>query len=86
MLALPLQVIDNFLLQYNVGQALFLVFILAFLGAVPLKSRKVFAIQFVSFGLIFMLTPQSLLEAAYWKFLGIALLVLGPMVYMTARQ
>jgi hypothetical protein len=33
-----------------------------------------------------MLTPQSLLEAPYWKFLGVALLVLGPMVYMTARK
>jgi hypothetical protein len=86
MIVLPLQVIDNFLLQYNVGQALFLVFILAFLGAIPLKSRKVHAIQFISFGLIFMLTPQSLLEAPHWKFIGVALLVVGPMLYVTARK
>ena len=78
--------IDNFLLQYNVGQALLAVFVLSFLAALPLKSRKVFAIQFISFGLIFMLTPQSLLAAPHWKFLGIALIVLGPMVYMTARK
>jgi len=81
-----LQVIDNFLLQYNVGQALLLVFILAFLGGVVvLRSRKALALQFVSFGLIFMLTPQSLLEAQHWKFVGLALLVLGPVVYVTAR-
>lgn len=86
MIVLPLQVIDNFLLQYNVGQALLLVFILSFLGSIPLKSRKVFAIQFISFGLIFMLTPQSLLQAPHWKFIGIALLVIGPMLYVTARQ
>jgi hypothetical protein len=86
MLGLPLQVIDNFLLQYNVGQALLLIFILSTLAALPLKSRKVMSIQFISFGLIFMLTPQSLLEAPHWKFLGVALLVLGPMVYMTARK
>jgi len=86
MYALPLQVVDNFLLQYNVGQAIFLLFILGFLAALPLKSRKVIAIQFISFGAIFMLTPQSMLAKPHWKFLGIALLVIGPMVYMTARK
>ena len=81
-----LQLIDNFLLQYNVGQALLAVLILSSLAALPLKSRKVFAIQFISFGLIFLLTPQSLLAEPHWKFLGIALLVAGPVVYMTARK
>lgn len=81
-----LQIIDNFLLQYNVGQALFLVFILSALAAVPLRSRKVHSIQFISFGLIYMLTPQSLLVKPHWKFVGIVLLVLGPVVYMTAKK
>jgi uncharacterized membrane protein len=81
-----LQIIDNFLLQYNVGQALFLVFVLSALAAIPLRSRKVLSIQFISFGLIYMLTPQSLLAKPHWKFVGIALLVLGPVVYMTARK
>lgn len=81
-----LQLIDNFLLQYNIGQALLAVLILSSLAALPLKSRKVFAIQFISFGLIFMLTPQSLLAEPHWKFFGIALLVAGPVVYMTARK
>jgi hypothetical protein len=81
-----LQIIDNFLLQYNVGQALFLVFILSALAAVPLGSRKVLSIQFISFGLIYMLTPQSLLAKPHWKFVGIVLLVLGPVVYMTAKK
>lgn len=86
MLGTPLQLIDNFLLQYNVGQALLAIFLLSILAALPLKSRKVLSVQFISFGLIYMLTPQSLLEATYWKFLGVALLMLGPMVYMTARK
>ncbi|AQL43444.1 hypothetical protein BV210_12420 [Halorientalis sp. IM1011] len=86
MLALPLQVIDNFLLQYNVGQALLLIFILSALAALPLKSQRVYAMQFLGFGLLFLLTPQSMLEATYWKFLGLALLVLAPMVYMTAKR
>jgi len=86
MYALPLQVIDNFLLQYNVGQAIFLIFILGFLAALPLKSRKVIAIQFISFGVIYMLTPQSMLAKPHWKFLGIALLVVAPLLYITARR
>jgi hypothetical protein len=86
MTALPLQVIDNFLLQYSVGQAIFLLFVLGFLAVLPLGSRKVQALHFTSFGLLFMLTPQSMLEAVYWKFLGIALLMLGPMAYITARK
>ncbi|MFB6164878.1 MAG: hypothetical protein ABEJ31_06945 [Haloarculaceae archaeon] len=86
MLALPLQVIDNFLLPYNVGQALLLVFVLGLLAAIPTKSRRVYGIQFVLFGLLYMLTPQSLLEANYWKFFGIALLFVGPMLYLTARR
>ncbi|MFB6082954.1 MAG: hypothetical protein ABEJ94_01760 [Halorientalis sp.] len=86
MLALPLQVIDNFLLQYNVGQALLAIFVLSALAALPLKSRRVYAMQFVGFGLLFLITPQSLLQATHWKFLGILLLVLAPMVYITARR
>ncbi|RXK51922.1 hypothetical protein [Halorientalis pallida] len=86
MLALPLQVIDNFLLQYNVGQALLAIFILSALAALPLKSQRVYAMQFLGFGLLFLLTPQSMLAKPHWKFLGIALLVLAPMVYVTAKK
>lgn len=86
MFALPLQVVDEFLFQYNVGQAIFLILVLTTLGALPLKSRKIFAIQFAVFGLIFMLTPQSLLEATYWKFLGLALLVVAPLLHVTAKN
>ncbi len=86
MLALPLQVIDNFLLQYNVGQVLLAIFVLSALAALPLKSQRVYAMQFLGFGLLFLLTPQSMLAKPHWKFLGIALLVLAPMVYMTAKK
>ncbi|MFB6143029.1 MAG: hypothetical protein ABEJ30_06770 [Halorientalis sp.] len=86
MLGTPLQVVDKFLLQYNVGQALFLFFVLGGLATLPLRSRKVLSLHLAGFGLLFMLTPQSLLARPHWKFFGIALLVLGPVVYMTARE
>lgn len=85
MFALPLQIIDNFLLQYNVGQALLFVFILATLAVLPLKSRKVLGLQTLAFGLIFLLTPSSL-EPVQFKFLGVALIFVGPFLVITGER
>ncbi|MGM0590419.1 MAG: hypothetical protein ACQETI_02105 [Halobacteriota archaeon] len=82
---LPLQVIDSFLLNYNVGQALLLVFVLATLGALPLKSQRIIAINTILFGVIFLLTPTALAPIHY-LFLGIALVVIGPLLYVTASR
>ncbi|WP_411964279.1 hypothetical protein [Haloferax sp. YSMS24] len=82
---LPLQLIDSFLLNYNIGQALLLVFILTTVGALPLKSRRVLGINSVVFGLIFLLTPQALAKPHY-MFLGIALLIVGPILYVTGNR
>jgi len=82
---LPLQVIDTFLLNYNVGQAILLGFVVTTLGAVPLGSRRLVAVNFVVFGLIFVMTPSSLMPIHY-LFLGIVLLVVGPMLWVTARS
>lgn len=82
---LPLQVIDTFLLDYNVGQALLLGYILTMLAALPLKSQKILAINTILFGVIFMVTPLGV-AAPHYLFLGIALLVVGPLIYVTARS
>ncbi len=81
----PLQVVDSFLLNYNVGQALLLVFVLVTVGTLPLRSRKLLALNLVAFGLVFLLTPQALVPFHY-MFLGLVLLVVGPLVYVTARR
>ena len=80
---LPLQVIDSFLLNYNVGQALLLVFGLTTVGMIPLKSMRLLGINTIVFGLVFALTPQSIVPIHY-LFLGLALLVVGPLLYTTA--
>lgn len=80
---LPIQVIDRFLLNYNVGQALLLLFVLVMLGSLPLKSRKVLAVNAVLFGVIFALTPVALVPLHY-AFLGLGLLVVGPLLWTTA--
>ncbi len=82
---LPLQVIDSFLLDYHGGHALLLVFVLATVGALPLGSRRLVAINVVVFGLVFALTPAALVPA-WFLFLGIAMLVVGPMLYITAPR
>jgi hypothetical protein len=81
----PLPLIDDFLIDYNVGQALLAVFVLSVLAVIPLKSRKVLSINVIAFGLIFLLTPASLAPLEF-KFLGIALVVVGPMLHITARR
>jgi hypothetical protein len=82
---LPLQIIDSFLLNYNVGQALLLVFVLATVGVLPLRSRRLVAANAMVFGLVFILTPQSLAPIHY-LFLGIVLLVVGPVLWVTAER
>ena len=80
---LTLQVIDRFLLNYNVGQALLLGFVLLTAAALPLRSQRVIAINTISFGLIFVLTPVALVPVHY-LFLGIALMLVGAIMYTTA--
>ncbi|WP_162224430.1 hypothetical protein [Halorussus amylolyticus] len=81
----PLPLIDDFLIDYNVGQALLLLFVLSVLAAVPLGSRKVLSLNAITFGLLFVVTPSSMAPLQF-KFLGIALLVVAPLLYTTARK
>lgn len=81
----PLPLIDDILRQYNVGQALLAAFVLAVLGSVPLGSRKLVALNLIIFGFIFLVTPASLAPIEY-KFLGLALLVASPVLFVMGRD
>jgi len=85
MFALPLQVIDKFLLQYNLGQVLLLVFVLATLAALTQRSLKIIALQTMVFGLLFMLVP-SIDGPPLYLYLGIGLLMVAPMAYVSAGR
>ncbi|NHN41300.1 hypothetical protein G9C85_06575 [Halorubellus sp. JP-L1] len=82
---IALQIVDNFLLNYNVGQALLLLLIVSVLGALPLKSMKLVGLTLVAFGAIFVLTPSSLTGIEY-RFLGLALIFVGPMIVVASRK
>jgi hypothetical protein len=92
---LPLQVIDDLLLKYNVGDAFLLLFGLSVVAALAVRSRKVLALQTMLFGVIFVVTPTSLLAAAdssllsvplAYKFFGLVLVLSSPVLYVTARK
>lgn len=84
MLPVPLQVVDSFLLDYHLGHVLLLGLVMTTLGAVPLGSRRLVGINVAVFGLLFMLTPVTVMPSLY-LFVGMALLVVGPIVYVTGR-
>ncbi|MFW6321820.1 MAG: hypothetical protein ACOC0Z_08200 [Halohasta sp.] len=83
---LPL-LVDSILLEYDIGQILLLGFVLTTVGALPLKSQRVIGLNTVLFGLIFIMTPTSLMSnPSTYLFLGLALVVIGPIVYVTANR
>ncbi|MEF8976039.1 MAG: hypothetical protein V5A21_07415 [Halapricum sp.] len=94
-MSVPLQLIDSFLLKYNVGDAFLLVFGLAVVAALVIRSRKVLALQSGLFGFIFVATPASMLvadensllsEPLAYKFFGLVLVLAGPILYATAKR
>ncbi|MGZ0746628.1 hypothetical protein [Haloparvum sp. AD34] len=81
---LPLQLVDSFLLPYHLGHVLLLAFVMSTLGALPLKNQRVIAVNITLFGVIFMVAPFSAMTPPY-ILLGIALVVIGPLLWTTAE-
>lgn len=95
MLAPPLQIIDNILLTFNVGDVLIGVVLLGMLGTLFRRSGKLFSLHLITFGLLFVVLPAGMLEtqaasllpsAEMYKFFGLGLLLLAPIVYSFVRR
>lgn len=80
----PLELFDDFIQNYNLGQVLVAVFVLSVLGSFAL-SKKLLSLNVILFGVLFLLAPSNLSPISY-KFLGLALVVIGPILYTTARS
>ncbi len=76
--------IDAFLLDYHLGHVLLLAFVASLLGVVPLKSRKLLALVVIGFGAIFLMAPFTTMPPMYILF-GVALVVVGPLLWTTAE-
>lgn len=81
----PLQALDNFIIQYNLGQALLVVWVLATLAALTQRSGKIIALQTMTFGLLFVLVP-SINGPGHYLYLGMGLLLVSPLVFTTADR
>jgi hypothetical protein len=89
----PLQVIDGFLLNVNLGDALLVGFVLG-LGAVAIKqSRQLLTLHVMLFGALLLMAPGNMYEPAdfsllgsilQYKLVGLVLLVVSPVLYATA--
>jgi len=95
MLTIPLQVIDGFLLNVNLGDALIVGFGLGLLAVAIQGSRKLLTLHFMTFGALFLLSPSSLYQPqAYslmnsilqYKIIGLILLIISPVLYTTAQK
>jgi hypothetical protein len=95
MLPIPLQVIDGFLLNVNLGDALIVGFVLGLFAVATQRSRKLLTLHLIAFGALFLLSPGSLYEPAelsllnsilQYKMLGLVLLVISPVLYTTAQK
>lgn len=80
----PLQLVDDIVQSYNLGQVLVLALVVSVLGSFAL-SKKLLSINVIVFGLLFMIAPSNLAPLPY-KLLGVALIVMGPVLYTTARD
>lgn len=80
----PFQLVDDIVQSYNLGQVLVLALVASVLGSFAL-SKKLLSINVIVFGLLFMIAPSNLAPLPY-KLLGVALIVMGPVLYTTARD
>ena len=83
MLEVPLQLVDGILRQYSVAHAILLLFIFALLAGLVKKSMRLTGLQLIFFGLIFFLTPITH-HPMYFQYLGLGLMVVGPVVFIAA--
>ena len=95
MLPIPLQVVDSFFLQVNLGDVLIVGFVLGLLALLPKRSGKLLTLHLLAFGALFLVSPGSLYAPAElsifnsimpYKLLGVALLVVSPVLYVSAEK
>ncbi len=86
MIEVPLQAIDNFMLQLHMGHVLIGTLALAVLAAIPLKSMKIMGLNVLLVGMLFLLTPVSAVgDDIIYRLAGVILLIIGPILYATGR-
>jgi hypothetical protein len=95
MLAPPLQLIDSFLLNYNVGDVLLLSFVVGAVGVLPTRSLRLLGLHTVGVGVVLLILPTGMMEpsasslltsAFQYKLFGLVLLVVAPVLFSLGRR
>jgi len=81
-----LQVVDKFLASYHIGHAVALLFLLTLPAGIVKKSAKLTALTLIAFGGVFFVVPSISDAGPVYSFAGLAMMVIGPMAYTTARR
>lgn len=82
----PMPLLDDFLLNYNIGQVVLLLFILSIPAAIAKSSMKILALNAILFGGLFAVIPSIGGGSVFYAYLGVGLLVIGPMLFVTGRR
>lgn len=83
----PMPLIDDFLLNYHVGHAALVLFILTVPAGLVKGSRKLVGLIFIAFGGLFLAIPSIDAEAGLaFGLFGIVLMVVGPVLFTTATR
>lgn len=81
-----LQVLDKFLAPYHIGHATVLLFLLTLPAGIVKKSVQIIALTLIAFGGVFFVIPSISDAGSVYSFVGLALMVIGPMAYTTATR
>ena len=82
----PMPLVDDFLIQYSVGQALLLLYVLSLPAGYVFSSWRITAVNAIVFGVLFLIVPSIGGGSILFAYLGIGLVVLGPMIYATTNR
>ncbi|MDZ7700756.1 MAG: hypothetical protein U5J98_01160 [Halobacteriales archaeon] len=83
----PLQLMDELLLPYHLGHAALVLLVLTVPAGLVKGSGKLVGLIFVGFGGLLLAVPSIDGDAGLlFGVLGIALLLIGPVVYATAER
>jgi len=95
MLTPPLQLIDSFLLNYNLGDVLLLAFVAGAVAILPKRSLRLLSVHTIAIGLGLIIVPTSAMEpssgsvlgsAFQYTLFGIVLVVVAPVLYTVSRR
>lgn len=83
----PLQLVDDFLLNYHIGHAALLLLVLTVPAGLVKGSRKLLGLILIVFGGLFLAVPAIDSAAGLlYALLGIVLMVVGPVLVTTADR